>query len=139
MKYILDTCTISETAKRIPSERMLHWIKGVPAEDLYLSSVTVGEIAKGISKLADDDSRRLRLELWFDEIKSRFARRILAFDEMTAIVWGRMVGEGLRRGRTISLADSQIAATARVHGMQLVTRNVDDMAGMGVPILNPFE
>ena len=138
MKYLLDTCTISETAKRIPSERVLRWLHGVPAEDLHLSSVTVGEIAKGISKLDLNNPRRMRLEQWFDEIRSQFAQRILPFDEMAAIIWGRMVGEGIRCGRTMSLADSQIAATARVHSMKLVTRNVDDMVGMGVPIFNPF-
>lgn len=57
MKYLLDTCTISETAKRIPSERMLRWLHGVSAEDLYLSAVTIGEIAKGLSKLALNDPR----------------------------------------------------------------------------------
>lgn len=138
MKYLLDTCTISETAKRIPSEHVLRWLHSVPAEDLYMSSVTVGEIAKGISRLALNDSRRKRLERWFDEIRRQFAQRILPFDAMAAVVWGHMVGEGLRCGRTMSLADSQIAATARVHGMKLVTWNVDDMVGMGVPILNPF-
>ena len=138
MKYLLDTGTISETAKRIPSEQMMRWLHSVPAEDLYLSSVTIGEIAKGISKLAMNDSRRTRLEHWFDVVRGQFAQRILPFDDMVALAWGRMVGEGLRCGRTMSLADSQIAATASVHGMKLVTRNVDDMVGMGVPIFNPF-
>ena len=139
MKYLLDTCTISETAKRIPSEHVLQWLRSVSPEELYLSSVTIGEIAKGISKLALNDPRRSRLESWFDEIRGQFEQRILPFDDVVAIAWGRMVGEGLRCGRPMSLADSQIAATASVHGMKLVTRNVEDMAGMGVPILNPFE
>ena len=138
MKYLLDTCTISETAKRIPSERMLCWLHGVSAEDLYLSAVTIGEIAKGLSKLSLNDPRHTRLEHWFEEIRIQFAQRILPFDEAVAVAWGHMVGEGLRCGRTMSLADSHIAATARVHDMKLVTRNVDDMVGMGVPIFNPF-
>ena len=139
MKYLLDTCTISETAKRIPSGHVLKWLRSVPPEELYLSSVTIGEIAKGISKLALNDPRRARLERWFDEIRRQFAKQILPFDDVVAVAWGRMVGEGLRCGRPMSLADSQIAATASVHGMKLVTRNVEDMVGMGVPILNPFE
>ena len=63
----------------------------------------------------------------------------MPFDEDASLAWGRMAGENARAGRTMPIADSQIAAIAIVNGMKLVTRNVSDMAGAGVSLLNPFE
>lgn len=110
MKYLLDTCIVSEATKRKPNGRVCEWLASMPFHELYLSVVTLGEIQNGVYRL----------------------------DEDTALLWGRTTGEYARAGRTLPTADSQIAATALSHGMTLVTRNVDDMAGMGVPILNPF-
>lgn len=138
MKYLLDTCAISETAKRNPSEQVLRWLQSISHDELYLSSITIGEIAKGISRLPTDEPRRERIERWFSEIRKSFSQHILPFDEAVAIVWGRIVGDNIRRGRPMSFADSQIAATALVHKMTLVTRNVDDVKGMGVSMFNPF-
>ena len=138
MKYLLDTCVVSEPTKRIPNERVMQWLGSVPIADTWLSSVTIGEVQKGVYILDESNPVRRRLEDWLVKVQEEYAGRILAFDETTALVWGRLVGMSSRKGQPKPFADSQIAATALRHGMTLVTRNVRDMADFGVEIFNPF-
>lgn len=138
MKYLIDTCVASESAKRQPSPEVLQWFASVPAADVFLPAVSLGELHKGISRLAPDDPRRPRLAAWLAHLQRVFSGRIVAFDERAAATWGRLCGEAERTGRKRPAIDAQIAATALANGMTLVTRNVDDMAGLGVPIFNPF-
>ncbi len=140
MKYLLDTCVVSELANRHPVPGVLEWLKAQDSESLYLSVVTVGELRKGIAKRGGDD-RGLKLEKWLrEDILGAFSDRILPVDNEVALEWGRLCGEAERIGRKRPAVDALIAATATVHGLQLVTRNVSDMEGMGLrlPILNPF-
>ena len=138
MKYLLDTCVISELANRRPNPDVIGWLGRQSPESLYLSFVTVGEIKKGIAKRGGD-ARAVALEKWLQmDILDSFADRILPVDRAVSLEWGRICGDAERMGRKRPAVDVLIAATALVHGMKLVTRNVDDMAGMGVPILNPF-
>ena len=138
MKFLLDTCVISELASRHPNAQVISWLKRQNPESLYLSFVTVGEIKKGIAKRGGDP-RGIALEKWLQtEILGSFADRILPVEKNVSLEWGRICGDAERVGRKRPAVDALIAATALVHGMKLVTRNVDDMVGMGVPILNPF-
>ena len=139
MKYLIDTCVLSEFVKRKPAESVLAWKASVSPRDQYISAITIGEIQTGISKLDNADVKRPRLEKWLLEIQDEFADNILPFDESVAIAWGRMYGHSLQNGRTRPLDDTKLAATALVHAMTIVTRNVADMEGLGVPIFNPFE
>ena len=138
MKYLLDTCVISELVNRIPNRRVVDWLGCQSSDSLYISFVTVGEIKKGIAKRGGD-LRAQRLERWLqDKILGEFADRVLPVERRVSLEWGRICGEGERIGRRRPAVDALIAATASVHGLTLVTRNVNDMAGMGVPIFNPF-
>ena len=138
MKFLLDTCVICELVNRRPNASVINWISRQDPESLYLSFVTVGEIEKGIAKRGGD-ARAIALEKWLkSEILDSFADRILPVEKEVSLAWGRICGEAERVGRKRPAVDALIAATALVHDMQLVTRNVDDMAGMGVPIFNPF-
>lgn len=138
MKYLLDTCVISELPNQRPNPKVIHWLQIQDPETLYLSFVTIGEIQKGLVKLGDSP-RVLILETWFEnEILKVFEKRILPVDKSVSLAWGRLCGEAERIGRKRPAIDALLAATALVHGMTLVTRNVSDMAGMGVPIFNPF-
>ena len=138
MKFLLDTCVISELASRHPNAQVISWLRRQDPESLYLSFVTVGEIKKGIAKRGGD-ARAIALEKWLQtEILGSFADRILPVEKNVSLEWGRICGDAERVGRKRPVVDALIAATALVHGMKLVTRNVDDMAGMGVPIFNPF-
>ena len=139
MKYLLDTCVISELAKKRPVESVLRWFNTIDEDDLYVSSVTIGEIRKGIERFLEDDVRRLKLEVWYNAVISGFGNHVIQYDTDVAVEWGRIVGCSLREGKARSPLDMQIAATAIKYGMILVTRNVADMLGVGVRLFNPFE
>ena len=139
MKYLLDTCVVSEIVKRKPAIRVMNWLADVSTESKFVSALTIGEIQKGIDCLEADSPRRIRLAEWFRSLCRDFADRILPFDEHVAILWGHHMGDALRVGRPMALDDAKIAATALYHGMTLVTRNVRDMADFGVEIINPFD
>ena len=139
MKYLLDTCVVSELAKKRPVESVLRWFSTIEEDDLYVSSVTIGEIRKGIERFLEDDVRRLKLEVWYNAVISGFGNHVIQYDTDVAVEWGRIVGCSLREGKARSPLDMQIAATAIKYGMILVTRNVADMLGVGVRLFNPFE
>ena len=76
MRYLIDTCAISELSARKPSENVRRWFASVPDEDLYLSVVTIGELRKGIDRLSGEDLLRQRLERWFSSVRAVFSGRI---------------------------------------------------------------
>lgn len=139
MRYLIDTCVISELSARKPTEAVCRWFECTPDEDMYLSVVTIGELRKGIDRLSADNPLRHKLESWFQAVRQVFLGRILPFDEHMAVAWGTLVGEGIRMGKTRPAIDAQLAATALVNEMVLVTRNEKDFAHTSVRILNPFE
>ena len=139
MKYILDTCVISETRKRQPNPQLLKWLKGTRQSDLYVSVITIGELRSGAHSAADADMRG-RLEAWIDDcVVPAFNNRLVVFDFPVADQWGVLFGDGVAMGRTPSVCDSMIAATALAHGMALVTRNVSDFDFPGLEVINPFD
>ena len=138
MSYLLDTCVISETSRPRPNEGVLRWLSSVSACDIYIPAVVFGEMRDGAEELADGAKKRM-LRRWIDEWHAKYADRVVAFDYDCADLWGRIFAQGRIHGRTPSVVDSQIAATALRHGMTLVTRNVRDMADFGVELFNPFD
>ncbi len=136
--FLLDTNVISELVKPAPHERVLRWVAGRSALDLYLSAITVGELARGVARLPAG-RRRDALARWIEEdLQQQFGGRILAFDQQAAVIWGGIMGEGDRQRRPRAAIDAQIAATAIRHGLTLATRNGVDFEGMGVPLTNPW-
>lgn len=103
---------------------------------LYLSVLTMGEIRKGIEKVADA-TRRAVLEAFFQQLAQRFAGRILACDEAVAERWGRLTGQSEARNIRLPAIDSLLAATALEHDLTLVTRNVRDFRNMPIAVLDP--
>ena len=140
MNYLLDTCVLSECARRNPDPRLVAWLESTAEEnDFYVSAITIGEIAEGIESLPDGDPRKLRLDAWFKkEILESYGDRIVAFDRAAALAWGRIKGATNRAGLVRPDLDAQIAATALAYGMTVATRNVSDMAHTGVSVVNPF-
>jgi predicted nucleic acid-binding protein len=129
---LLDTCVLSELRRR--SATALAWLKEVDPAVLFLSVVTVGEVAKGIAvRERSDPIAAASLNRWLDELRNVFADRVLAIDATVAIAWGHLMAR-----RTLPVADGLIAATARVHNLTLVTRNVADFADTGVDVVNPW-
>lgn len=140
MNYLLDTCVLSECARRNPDARLVAWLEATaPGNDFYVSAITVGEIAEGIESLPDNDFRKARLSVWFErEILENYRDRIVDFDREAALAWGRIKGATNRAGFVRPDLDAQIAATALAHGMTVATRNVSDMDHTGVAVVNPF-
>ncbi len=138
MTYLLDTCLISELVAKKPNPQVLDWLDAQLPETLYLSIITIGEIAKGIGKLPES-ARKKQLTDWLDQdLLSRFDRRIIGLDIPTMKRWGNLVGRLESKGRVLPVMDSLIAAIALHNNLILVTRNETDFAGTGVAIVNPW-
>ena len=136
--FLLDTCVISEFVKPQPSRRVVDWLNAQPADSVFLSVITVGELQRGISALAAS-ARRKALEAWLrDALPAQFGGRILPLDAITMTVWGRSMADLRQRGKTVPVMDSLIAATALQHDLTLVTRNVSDFGAFALQIVDPW-
>jgi toxin FitB len=138
LSYLLDTCVISDLARRADSG-LLDWAAARDPLELYLSELTLGEIEKGIQLLPKDHPKRRRLEGWCaDDLPREFGPRLLPLLRETMLTWGRLAAEAQRAGRPLSVIDGLLLAAARVHGLTFVTRNSRDVEGRGVLVLNPY-
>ena len=138
MNHLLDTCLISEFKKKQPEPKVVAWLDVQLEETLFLSTVTIGEIQKGISRLPVS-KRQTELARWLEDLVYRYDDRILPLDTAVMRQWGQLTGALEKQGRALPLLDSLIAATALTHGLILVTRNEDDFAGTNVSLLNPWQ
>ena len=131
--YLLDTNVVSELRRRRPHGAVLNWITEAPAEQLFLSAVTVGEIQAGIEITREQDSAKAEeLEAWLDRVLATCG--VLPMDASAFREWARLMH---RRSDTIAEV-AMIAATAIVHRLTVVTRNVRDFSQLGVKLHNPF-
>ena len=139
MNYLLDTCIISELIKPKPSSKVTKWLRSCREESLFLSSLTIGEIQKGISKLSESRKKN-ELQAWLDvELTLRFDRRILGIDIAVAKKWGDIQASSELAGNKMPVVDSLIASIGIVHDLTVVTRNTADMKPSGVRLLNPWD
>ena len=132
--YLLDTNVVSELRRPRPHGAVLNWITDVPAEQLFVSAVTVGEIQAGIEITREqDEAKAEELETWLDKVLGSYG--VLPMDAPTFREWARLM-----HGRAETMSeDAMIAATAVVHRLMVVTRNVSDFGRLGVDLQNPFE
>jgi predicted nucleic acid-binding protein len=135
VSYLLDSNVVSELRKRARADsRVRAWFADVDDAELFLSVLTLGEIRRGIESIQRRDRpRALALNRWFHALVTGYEARVLLVDLKVAEEWGRMNAIA-----TLPVVASLLAATARVHGLTLVTRNTRDVARTGVPYLNPF-
>jgi len=136
---LIDTNVISETVKPLPNPAVLAWLAEQTPADLYLAAPVLAELFRGAHR-HPDKARRTKLIAWISEdLRTQFEGRILSFGDAAAQAWGRIMGEGDRAGTRRSAFDAQIAAIAHVHGLTLATRNEKDFAGLGLPVVNPWD
>ncbi len=135
MSYLIDTNIISEVRKGERCDpHVAAWYSSVADADLFLSTLVLGEIRRGIELArARDPAKAASLERWKQQVETLFAGRVLGIDNAVADQWGRMSAI-----RPIPVIDGLLAATAITHGLTLVTRNDRDIAGLGAAVLNPF-
>lgn len=135
MNFLLDTNVVSEVRRRRPDRNVMRWFGDVDDSLLHLSVLVLGEIRQGIERRRRHDPTAAEsLETWLSTMRQRFARRLLPVTVDIADRWGP-----LNVPDPLPAVDGLLAATALVHDMVLVTRNVDDVARTGVRVLNPFD
>jgi toxin FitB len=138
MRYLLDTNIISNITKPIPSESLITWMSKQVDEDLFIASLTVAEVRRGVLE-KPAGKRRDQLKAWFSGLEgpqALFAGRVLPFDEAAALIWARLMADGKARGRQRSALDAIIAAVAEANGCVVVTDNEKDFHG--IEIVNPL-
>lgn len=135
MSYLLDTNVLSELRRREASEPVVGWIASRPATTLYLSVLTIGELRKGIEALPEGARKRGLLDWLEAELPGFFAGRVLPLDARVADRWGRLQAQA---GRPLPVIDSLLAATALVHGLTLVSRNLRDFQVPDLQLIDPW-
>lgn len=138
MRYLLDTNILSEIAKPSPSPYLLNWMSEQEDENLYIASLTIGEIRRGVLE-KPAGKRRDQLETWFGGPhgpQALFAGRVLLFDENAALIWARLMADARALGRTRSALDTIIGAVAEANGCVVVTHNEKDF--FEIECINPM-
>ncbi|MCI5193571.1 MAG: type II toxin-antitoxin system VapC family toxin [Candidatus Electrothrix sp. AU1_5] len=138
MNYLLDTCVISELVKPRPNTAVTDWLARIPADRLFLCSLTIGELKRGIMRLTDSKKKN-RLMMWLETLLADYGDRILPVDRAVAEAWGIMQAQAEDSGQRMSIIDGYIAATASVYQMTVVTRNEGDFSPSHQAILNPWK
>ena len=134
MIYLVDANVLSEATKPRPDPAVIEWLRHNERE-IAVDPIILGEIQFGIYLLAAG-RRRQRLERWFAEGVERI--QCLVWDSSTGLRWAKLLAELRSSGQSMPIKDSLIAATALVHGLTVVTRNVRDFGNVGVPVVDPF-
>jgi toxin FitB len=137
-RYLLDTNIISNVTKPSPSATLLAWMEEQVDTDLFISSLTIGEIQRGLLEKPHGRKRTL-LEAWFfgpEGPQALFAGRVLPFDEKAGLIWAKLMADGSAKGRPRSGLDMIVAAVAEAHDCVVVTDNEKDFAGL--KFINPL-
>ncbi len=134
MNVLVDTSALSEARRPGGDPRIKAALAAIPEDALFLSVITLGEIAKGVELLAEGAHRRA-LSAWLRTIEQQFADRLLAIDKDVGVLWGELSARAQRSGYHVGAPDGLIAATAMHHGLRILTRNVRDLAPLGVPVV----
>ena len=138
MRYLIDTNIISNFTKPAPSPSLIAWMTEQSDEDLFIASLTVAEIRRGVLE-KPAGKRRDQLEIWFSGPQgpqALFAGRVLPFDEKAALIWARLMADGKAKGRPRSGVDTIVAAVAEANGCVVVTDNERDFED--IEVVNPI-
>ena len=136
--FLIDTNVMSEVTRPRPDVNVINWLAATDEERTYLSVATIAEISSGIDGMPVGTKRK-RLDDWLhDELIPRFDNRILIADEALAIVWGRTVRRSRQGGHQIEVMDALIGATAELHNLTIITRNVVHFSALSLPLFNPW-
>lgn len=135
MKLLLDTCIISELRHSHVDHHLKTALSPFQDSDLFVSVITIGEIAKGIA-LLEEGRKKKDLTDWLNTFEHQFTDRILPINEEVPFLWGEMTARAQKKGFIISASDGLIAATALSYGLHLLTRNIKDFIETGVFLFN---
>ena len=138
MKFLLDTNVLSEVRRPQPDQNVLAWLDQVDEDRVYLSVISIAEIARGVA-LMDEGRRKRDLAQWLEhQLPARFEGRVLQVEANAAMIWGKLLADAKRQGSALSVMDGWIAAIALANDLTLVTRNGKDFLQPGVSLLDPW-
>lgn len=136
MSYLVDTNVLSELVRNQPAEAVARWFEAIPPQEIYVSVITLGELRRGVERLAESP-KRTRLRRWLEhELLAGMQDRVLPVDQAVAERWGRLMAES---ERTLPAFDSLLAATALHHHLDMVTRNKKDFQHAGLHCIDPWQ
>jgi len=138
MSFLLDTNVVSEVCKDKPNENVANWLIKSPMDRNYISSLTIGEIRKGVSLLGEG-RRKQKITTFIEyDLPNIFGDRVLSVDLKVADKWGYLMGRYKEKGKILPVIDGLISATALVYNLTIVTRNIKDFQIDGLEVLNPW-
>ena len=137
MRVLLDTCVLSELRTSNGNAEVRSAVDALDSDHLFLSVISIGEITKGIALLREGQKKRA-LQAWLQTLERHYADRLLPVDLETGRIWGELTAAARKAGRTVPASDGLIAATARRHGLHVMTRNTADFETTDVLLLNPW-
>ena len=138
MNFLMDTCVLSELRRPLPNAAVMEWFKTVAEEALFVSVVTLAELSRGIEKARIiNPAHAVRLDVWLAQIKLRFKGKTLDTDDEVWDAWAEICGVSDASGQPRPPIDTLLVATAHLHGLSIVTRNVRDFAPYPL-IFNPW-
>jgi len=138
MKYILDTNVISELTKTNPNPKVLDFLNSLEEEDIYLSSITIGEIYFGIQKLPHGKKKEKLLSWIENKLLPRFHHKVISIDTDVMLQWAILTNELKTKGMPLPIMDSLIGATCIAKNFTLITRNEKDFQYINLKMINPF-
>jgi toxin FitB len=138
LRVLLDTCVLAELRQPDGTAAVKSAVAQLLDENLFLSVLTIGEIAKGIALLAPGRKRQ-SLEAWLTGLETEYGDRILAIDSDTARLWGELTARAQHTGIAIPAVDGLLAATALRHGLHVMTRNTRHFQASGALVLDPWQ
>jgi predicted nucleic acid-binding protein len=139
VRFLLDTCVLIELQRTHGDEQVRERFAELHERQIFISVISIGELTKGVAMIINDEGRQRRLAAWLNDLQTRYAGQILAIDLEICQLWGELTAAAAQRGHTVPATDGLIAATARRHGLSVMTRNVRHFQEAGVEIVNPWE
>jgi predicted nucleic acid-binding protein len=137
LRVLLDTCVLSELRRPKAHQGVRRAVDAIESDSLFVSVLSIGEIAKGIALLNEDKHKR-DLEEWLQALERYYEERVLPIDLETSHIWGELTAAAQKIGKIVPASDGLIAATARRHGLHVMTRNTEHFQAAGVLLLNPW-
>ena len=138
MRVLLDTCVVSELWRKGGSEKVRKRVSVLKPNDTYLSALTVGEITKGIH-LLNESKKKHALQSKLTLLEKEYQNNILVIDVETFRLWGEIAAISQKKGKPVPVSDGLIAATAKRHGLHIMTRTISDFEGTGAMVANPWK
>ncbi len=138
MSFIIDTCVISELTKKVPDKNVLTWFENCPEDQIFISSLTLGEIQYGIEMLLEG-KKKINLMVWYDELLETYKDSTLPVNNNISIRWGHERARLQKKGVHLPIIDGLIACTAVEYNYTLVTRDISEIEAIDVRFINPWE